>query len=117
MAEENGIKEAGANQNNPIFVNINHLRHIFINPTSVLPIFHGDLNKDIVKARFLFVRVKIVQTAACHWSDKATVGNFKLALKIKRVDWLSYIRDTKGEDTIKWSSHTSSNNTALKSRQ
>jgi hypothetical protein len=41
----------------------------------------------------MFGPIKIAQTTI-HWSDAATAGNFKLALRGKVIDWLNYIKHT-----------------------
>ena len=46
--------------------------------------------------------MKIAQ-ATYHWSDAATAGNFKLALRGKAIDWLNYNKDTEQIDISLWS--------------
>ena len=47
-------------------------------------------------------RIKIAKTTY-HWSDSATAGNFKLALRGKAIDWLNYIKYTQQIDILLWS--------------
>jgi hypothetical protein len=53
-------------------------------------------------ALFMFDRIKIAQTSY-QWSDAATAGNFKLALRGRAIDWLNYIKDTEIVDVALWS--------------
>ncbi len=50
----------------------------------------------------MYDRIIIAQTTY-RWSDAATAGNFKLALRGKAIDWLNYIKDTERVDITLWS--------------
>jgi hypothetical protein len=45
----------------------------------------------------------IIAQATNKWSDAATSGKFKLALRGKAIDWLNYIKDTERVDVTLWS--------------
>ncbi len=81
---------------------VNQLETLFSNPKADIPIFYGDKNKDSVTAKFMYDRIVIAQTTY-RWSDAATAGNFKLALRGKAIDWLNYIKDTERVDITLWS--------------
>ncbi len=80
---------------------VNQLETIFSNPKADIPIFYGDKTKDSVTAKFMYDRIMIAQ-ATYRWSDAATAGNFKLALRGKAIDWLNYIKDTERVDITLW---------------
>jgi hypothetical protein len=84
-------RAANSNQHN-IF-NVNVLKIIFWNPKADIPIFYGDNAKDSVKAKLMYNQIQIAQTTY-HWSDAATVGNFKMVLRGWSIDWLNIIKDT-----------------------
>ncbi len=63
---------------------VNQLETIFSNPKADIPIFYGDKSKDSVTAKFMYDRIMIAQ-ATYRWSDAATAGNFKLALRGKKL--------------------------------
>ncbi len=79
---------------------VNQLETIFSNPKA--PVFYGDITKDLVTAKFMHDRIIIAQ-ATYRWSDAATAGNFKLALRGKAIDWLNYIKDTERVNVTLWS--------------
>ena len=81
---------------------VNQLQTIFSNPKADIPVFYGEKNRDSVTAKFMYDRIIIAQTTY-RWSDAATAGNFKLALRGKAIDWLNYIRDTEQVDITLWS--------------
>jgi hypothetical protein len=45
----------------------------------------------------------IIAQTTYRWSDAATAGNFKLALRGKAIDWLNYIKDTEQVNITLWS--------------
>ena len=61
-------------------MNVDELKTLFSNPKAHIPIFYGDLTKDTVTPKFMFDHIKIAQSTY-RWSDAATAGNFKLALR------------------------------------
>ena len=81
---------------------VNQLETIFSNPKADIPFFYGDISKDVVTAKFMYDRIIIAQ-ATYRWSDAATAGNFKLALRGKAIDWLNYIKDTERINIALWS--------------
>ena len=81
---------------------VNQLQTIFSNPKADIPVFYGEKNRDSVTAKFMYDRIIIAQTTY-RWSDAATAGNFKLALRGKAIDWLNYINDTEQVDITLWS--------------
>jgi hypothetical protein len=90
---------AAAAANNQI---VNQLENIFSNPKADIPIFYGDKTRDSITAKFMYDRIIIARTTY-RWSDAATAGNFKLALRGKAIDWLNYINDTERVDVTLWS--------------
>ena len=100
MAEDNPAANAALpNQN---VVNVDELKTLFSNPKADIPIFYGDRTKDTVTPKFMFDGIKIAQSTY-RWSDAATAGNFKLALRGRAIDWLNYIKDTEIIDVTLWS--------------
>ena len=83
-------------------VNVDELKTLFSNPKADIPIFYGDRTKDTVTPKFMYDRIKIAQTTY-RWSDEATAGNFKLALRGRAIDWLNYIKDTERINVTLWS--------------
>ena len=81
---------------------VNQLQTIFSNPKADIPVFYGDKSRDSVTAKFMYDRIIIAQTTY-RWSDAATAGNFKLALRGKAIDWLNYIKDTEQVNITLWS--------------
>jgi hypothetical protein len=81
---------------------VNQLETIFSNPKADIPVFYGDKTRDSVTAKFMYDRIIIAQ-ATYRWSDTATAGNFKLALRGKAIDWLNFIKDTERVDVTLWS--------------
>jgi hypothetical protein len=53
-------------------------------------------------AKFMFDPIKVAQMTY-HWSDSATAGNFKSALRGKAIDWLNFIKNTEQIDISLWS--------------
>ena len=96
--ENNPAAQANPNPHNLV----NELKTIFSNPKADIPLFYGDKAKDSITPRFMYDRILIAQTTY-HWSDEATAGNFKLALRGKAIDWLNYIRDTELINVTLWS--------------
>ena len=90
---------AAAAANNQI---VNQLETIFSNPKADIPIFYGEKTRDSITAKFMYDRIIIARTTY-RWSDAATAGNFKLALRGKAIDWLNYINDTERVDITLWS--------------
>ena len=90
---------AAAAANNQI---VNQLETIFSNPKADIPIFYGEKTRDSITAKFMYDRIIIAQTTY-RWSDAATAGNFKLALRGKAIDWLNYIKDTERVNVTLWS--------------
>jgi hypothetical protein len=45
----------------------------------------------------------IIAQATYRWSDAATAGNYKLALRGKAIEWLNYIKDTERVNLTFWS--------------
>jgi hypothetical protein len=80
---------------------VNQLETIFSNPKADIPVIYGDISKDLVTAKFMYDRIIIAQ-ATYRWSDAATAGNFKLALRGKAIDWLNYIKDTERINIALW---------------
>ena len=76
---------------------VNQLETIFSNPKADIPIFYGEKSRDSITAKFMYDHIIIAQTTY-RWSDAATAGNFKLALRGKAFDWLNYIKDTERVD-------------------
>jgi hypothetical protein len=74
-------------------MNVNDLKTLFSNPKAYIPIFFEDHTKDSITAKFMFDCINTAQ-ATYHWSDAATAGNFKLALRGKAMNWPNYIKDT-----------------------
>jgi hypothetical protein len=64
---------------------VNQLETIFPNPKADIPIFYGESTRDSITAKFIYNRIIIAQTTY-RWSDAATAGNFKLALRGKAID-------------------------------
>ena len=93
-----GAGAAAAAANNQM---VNQLETIFSNPKADIPVFYGDKTKDSVTAKFMYDRIMIAQ-ATYRWSDTATAGNFKLALRGKAIDWLNYIKDTERVNVTLW---------------
>ena len=93
-----GAGAAAAAANNQM---VNQLETIFSNPKADIPVFYGDKTKDSVTAKFMYDRIMIAQ-ATYRWSDAATAGNFKLALRGKAIDWLNFIKDTERVDITLW---------------
>jgi hypothetical protein len=60
-------------------------------------------SKDTITAKFIFDRINIAQTTY-NRLNKATAGNFKVALQNTAVDWFNYIKDTECADITRWSS-------------
>ena len=94
-----GAGAAAAAANNQM---VNQLETIFSNPKADIPVFYGDKTRDSVTAKFMYDRIIIAQ-ATYRWSDTATAGNFKLALRGKAIDWLNFIKDTERVDVTLWS--------------
>jgi hypothetical protein len=94
-----GANAAAAAANNQM---VNQLETIFSNPKADIPVFYGDKTRDSVTAKFMYDRIIIAQ-ATYRWSDTATAGNFKLALRGKAIDWLNFIKDTERVDVTLWS--------------
>ncbi len=94
-----GAGAAAAAANNQM---VNQLQTIFSNPKADIPIFYGDKTRDSITAKFMYDRIIIAQ-ATYRWSDAATAGNFKLALRDKAIDWLNYINDTERVNITLWS--------------
>jgi len=90
---------AAAAANNQI---VNQLQTIFSNPKADIPIFYGEKTRDSITAKFMYDRIIIAQTTY-RWTDAATAGNFKLALRGKAIDWLNYIKDTERVNVTLWS--------------
>jgi hypothetical protein len=100
MAEDK--QQAAAKAANPHAMNVNELKALISNPKADITIFYEDNTKDSVTAKFMYDRINIAQLTY-HWSDSATAGNFKLALRGKAIDWLNYIKDTDYFDISLWS--------------
>jgi hypothetical protein len=85
MAED---KQAAAQAQaaNPKIINVNELIILFSNPKSDIPIYYGDHTKDSITSKSMFDLIKNAQATMYHWSDAATAGNFKLALRGKATD-------------------------------
>ena len=83
-------------------VNINDLRNIFLNAKADIPIFNGDPHVDSITPRFMYDRI-IIARQTYGWTDEATAGNFKLALRGKAIDWIKYVEDTEEVDVTRWS--------------
>ena len=98
---DNQYNQAAAANPNPQNL-VNELKTIFSNPKEDIPIFYGDKTKDSVTPKFMYDQIQIAQVTF-HWSDGATAGNFKLALRGKAIDWLNYIKDTELIDGTLWS--------------
>jgi hypothetical protein len=81
---------------------VNQLETIFSNPKADIPIFYKEKSRDSITAKFMYDGIIIAQTTY-RWSDSATAGNFKLALRGKAIDWLYYIKDTKRVNITLWS--------------
>ncbi len=81
---------------------VNQLETIFSNPKADIPIFYGEKKQRFKTAKFMYDRIIIAQRTY-RWSDAATAGNFKLALRGKAIDWLNYIKDTEQVNITLWS--------------
>ena len=81
---------------------VNQLETIFSNPKTDIPIFYGESTRDSITAKFMYDHIIIAQTTY-RWSDAATAGSFKLALRGKAIDWLNYIKDIERVDITLWS--------------
>jgi hypothetical protein len=44
-------------------------------------------------AKFIYDRIKIAQKTY-HWLESATAVNFKLAMRERAIEWLTYIKTT-----------------------
>jgi hypothetical protein len=81
---------------------VNQLETFFSNPKTDIPIFYGGKSRDSITAKCMYDHI-IVAQRTYRWSDAATAGNFKLALRGKAIDWLNCIKDTERVDITLWS--------------
>jgi hypothetical protein len=75
-------------------VSVKELETLFSNSKADIPIFYGEQIIDNVKAKFMCDQIKTVQTTY-HWSEEATAGNFKLALRERLLIGLTTSRTQK----------------------